>query len=103
MEDYRDADAAVKAQARTLIAVSRMIFEDYRAPVDGIPVPLKRGVSADGKPSLFLGDDRLVACLLEHYLEFEALVALIIERQTTDPDVLQEVMSKCGALRSGAL
>lgn len=102
-EDYRDADAAVQAQARSLIAVSRMIFEDYRQPVDGVPVPLKRGVTADGKPSMFLADDRLVSCLLEHYREFDELIALIIERDTADPDVLQEVMSKCSALREGAL
>lgn len=102
-DDYRSATAAVQGQARTLIAISRMIFDDYRNPVDGVPVPLKRGVDSEGQSTLFLGDDRLVVCLLEHYREFDELVRVIVERDTTDPDVLQEVMSTCSALRDGAL
>jgi hypothetical protein len=105
MEDYSLAPKEVQTQCIAILAVTEAL--DDHAYFNDVALPIKYTPSAgdnDSDHTLLQGDD-LIALILERPLDSDEIADIIIERQTSDVELIREIMSQddSKALNSGIL
>jgi hypothetical protein len=105
MDDYSLAPKEVRTQCIAILAVTEAL--DDHAYFNDVALPLKYTPNAgdnDSDYALLQGDD-LIALVLERPLDASEIADIIIERGTSDVELIREIMSQddSRALNSGIL
>lgn len=94
MEDYSLAPKEVQAQCIAILTVTEAL--DDHAYFNDVALPLKYTTSTgemDNDYTLLQGED-LIGLILEHPDEADTIADIIIERQTSDTELIRSMISK---------